>query len=81
VTGRFTAGALDQPDPVEIQRAAESNPIDKGARQLDPRHRPGPRINAVQSVLDAGAVPFLHFAQDDPVSAIENRLHHNGFDA
>ncbi|EUA29244.1 F420-dependent oxidoreductase, G6PDH family protein [Mycobacterium intracellulare] len=26
---RFTAGAVDQPNPVEIQRAAESNPVDK----------------------------------------------------
>lgn len=26
---RFTAGAVDQPNPVEIQRAAESNPIEK----------------------------------------------------
>jgi hypothetical protein len=31
---------------------------------------PGPHIDAVQKVLDAGAVPFLHFAQDDPVTAI-----------
>src|SRR6202012_3690368 len=26
---RFTAGAVDKPNPVEIQRAAESNPIAK----------------------------------------------------
>ena len=28
-------------------------------------------INAVQQVLDAGAVPFLHFPQADPLAAIE----------
>jgi hypothetical protein len=25
----------------------------------------------VQAVLDAGAVPFLHFPQDDPIGAIQ----------
>ncbi|MES3640244.1 F420-dependent hydroxymycolic acid dehydrogenase, partial [Mycobacterium intracellulare] len=28
-------------------------------------------ISAVQRVLDAGAVPFLHFPQDDPITAID----------
>ncbi|COZ44298.1 F420-dependent glucose-6-phosphate dehydrogenase [Mycobacterium tuberculosis] len=25
----------------------------------------------MQAVLDAGAVPFLHFPQDDPITAID----------
>jgi F420-dependent hydroxymycolic acid dehydrogenase len=68
---RFTAGAVDQPNPVEIQRAAESNPIDKVLGNWTVGTDPAPHINAVQAVLDAGAVPFLHFAQDDPISAID----------
>ncbi|OBB91351.1 F420-dependent hydroxymycolic acid dehydrogenase [Mycobacterium sp. 852002-40037_SCH5390672] len=68
---RFTAGAVDQPNPVEIQRAAERNPIDKVLSGWTVGTDAAPHINAVQRVLDAGAVPFLHFPQDDPVAAIE----------
>ena len=68
---RFTAGAVDQPNPVEIQRAAESNPIDKVLANWTVGTDPATHIKAVQAVLDAGAVPFLHFPQDDPVSAIQ----------
>ncbi len=68
---RFTAGAVDQPNPVEIQRAAESNPTDKVLANWTVGTDPSPHINAVQAVLDAGAIPFLHFPQDDPVSAID----------
>jgi TAT-translocated FGD2 family F420-dependent dehydrogenase len=68
---RFTAGAVDQPNPVEIQRAAESNPIDKVLANWAVGTEPATHINAVQAVLDAGAVPFLHFPQDDPTTAIE----------
>jgi len=68
---RFTAGAVDQPNPVEIQRAAESNPIDKVLGNWTVGTDPTPHVDAVQAVLDAGAVPFLHFPQDDPVSAID----------
>ena len=68
---RFTAGAVDQPNPVEIQRAAESNPIDKVISNWTVGAEPATHIGAVQSVLDAGAVPFLHFPQDDPLSAIQ----------
>jgi F420-dependent hydroxymycolic acid dehydrogenase len=67
---RFTAGAVDQPNPVEIQRAAEANPIDKVLGNWTVGTDPAPHIDAVQRVLDAGAIPFLHFAQDDPVAAI-----------
>jgi F420-dependent hydroxymycolic acid dehydrogenase len=67
---RFTAGAVDQPNPVEIQRAAESNPIDKVLANWTVGTDPTPHIEAVQRVLNAGAVPFLHFPQDDPVAAI-----------
>ncbi|HEX5254456.1 MAG TPA: F420-dependent hydroxymycolic acid dehydrogenase [Mycobacterium sp.] len=68
---RFTAGAVDQPNPVEIQRAAESNPIDKVLAGWTVGTDAAPHIDAVQRVLDAGAVPFLHFPQDDPVVAID----------
>jgi F420-dependent hydroxymycolic acid dehydrogenase len=68
---RFTAGAVDQPNPAEIQRAAESNPIDKVLANWTVGTDPAPHINAVQAVLDAGAVPFLHFPQDDPINAID----------
>lgn len=68
---RFTAGAVDQPNPVEIQRAAESNPIDKVLANWTVGTDPTLHINAVQTVLDAGAVPFLHFPQNDPIAAIE----------
>lgn len=67
---RFTAGAVDQPNPVEIQRAAEANPIDKVLADWTVGTDAGPHIRTVQRVLDAGAVPFLHFPQDDPVTAI-----------
>lgn len=68
---RFTAGAVDQPNPVEIQRAAESNPVDKVLANWTVGTDPVPHIDAVQRILDAGAVPFLHFPQDDPVAAID----------
>lgn len=68
---RFTAGAADQPNPVDIQRAAESNPIEKVLSNWTVGTDPSPHIGAVQTVIDAGAIPFLHFPQDDPTVAIE----------
>ncbi len=68
---RFTAGAVDQPNPVEIQRATEANPIDKVLAGWAVSTDPAVHVNAVQQVLDAGAVPFLHFPQADPLAAIE----------
>lgn len=32
---------------------------------------PATHISAIQAVLDTGAVPFVHFTQDDPLIAIE----------
>ncbi|MDP7723028.1 F420-dependent hydroxymycolic acid dehydrogenase [Mycobacterium sp. TY814] len=68
---RFTAGAADQPNPVEIQRAAETNPTEKVLGNWTVGTDPAVHINAVQAILDAGAVPFLHFPQDDPHTAID----------
>jgi F420-dependent hydroxymycolic acid dehydrogenase len=68
---RFTAGAVDQPNPVEIQRAAEANPVDKVLANWTVGTDAAPHINAVQAILDAGAVPFLHFPQTEPTTAIE----------
>lgn len=68
---RFTAGAVDQPNPVEIQRAAESNPTDQVLAHWTVGTDPATHIKAVQAVLDTGAVPFLHFPQQDPIAAID----------
>jgi F420-dependent hydroxymycolic acid dehydrogenase len=68
---RFTAGAVDQPNPVEIQRAAEANPLDKVIGGWTTGTDPGTHITAVQAVLDAGATPFVHFPQQDPTAAID----------
>jgi len=68
---RFTAGAVDQPNPAEIQRAAAANPIEKVLATWTVGTDAGPHIAALQGVLDAGAIPFLHFPQRDPVSAID----------
>ncbi|PJE23080.1 F420-dependent hydroxymycolic acid dehydrogenase [Mycobacterium paragordonae] len=68
---RFTAGAVDQPNPVEIQRAADTNPTDRVLANWAVGTDPVAHINALQTVLDAGAVPFLHFPQEDPTTAID----------
>lgn len=68
---RFTGGAVDQPNPVDIQRAAEANPIDKVVARWTTGTDPATHISAVQAVLDAGAIPFMHFGQRDPVAAID----------
>jgi len=68
---RFTAGAVDQPNPVAIQRAAETNPIEKVVASWTTGTDPATHISAVQAVLDAGAVPFMHFGQRDPGAAID----------
>ena len=68
---RFTAGAVDQPNPVAIQRAAETNPIEKVVARWTTGTDPATHIAAVQAVLDAGAIPFMHFGQRDPGAAID----------
>jgi TAT-translocated FGD2 family F420-dependent dehydrogenase len=62
---------IDQPNPVDIQRAAEAAPLDKisstwATGSEAPRH-----VQAVQAALDSGATPFLHFPQHDPKTAID----------
>ncbi|MGC2653463.1 MAG: F420-dependent hydroxymycolic acid dehydrogenase [Mycobacterium sp.] len=66
---RFTAGAVDQPNPVDIQRAAEANPLDKVISGWATGTDPAVHITKVQAVLDAGATPFVHFPQQDPAAA------------
>ncbi|OHV05653.1 F420-dependent hydroxymycolic acid dehydrogenase [Mycobacterium talmoniae] len=68
---RFTAGAVDQPNPVEIQRAAQVNPLDKVIAGWTTGTDPARHVAAVQAILDAGATPFVHFPQRDPTAAIE----------
>jgi TAT-translocated FGD2 family F420-dependent dehydrogenase len=68
---RFTAGAVDQPNPVEIQRAAQANPLDKVIRGWITGTDPTTHAAAVQAVLDAGATPFMRFPQRDPAAAID----------
>jgi TAT-translocated FGD2 family F420-dependent dehydrogenase len=67
---RFT-GAHDQPNPVELQRAAQANPLDKVIGGWTTGTDPAIHIGAVQAVLDAGATPFMHFPQHDPKTAID----------
>ncbi len=62
---------LDQLNPVDIQRAAEAAPIEQVVAGWIVGTDPTVHLNAVQAVLDAGATPFVHFAQSDPGSAIE----------
>jgi F420-dependent hydroxymycolic acid dehydrogenase len=68
---RFTGGAVDQPNPVAIQQAAQTNPMDKVIKGWTTGTDPGTHIKAVQAVLDAGATPFMHFAQRNPLAAID----------
>jgi F420-dependent hydroxymycolic acid dehydrogenase len=68
---RFTGGAVDQPNPVDIQRAAQANPVDKVIHGWTTGSDAGTHIAAVQAVLDAGATPFMHFAQRNPLAAID----------
>ncbi len=68
---RFTAGAVDQPNPVDIQHAADTNPIEKVIANWTTGTDPATHISAVQAVLDTGATPFMHFAQRDPAAAID----------
>lgn len=68
---RFTAGAVDQPNPVGIQQAAQANPLDKVINGWTTGTDPATHVKAVQAVLDAGATPFMHFSQRDPLAAIE----------
>lgn len=68
---RFTGGAVDQPNPVDIQQAAQANPLDKVIDGWTTGTDPGTHIKAVQAVLDAGTTPFMHFPQQDPKTAID----------
>jgi F420-dependent hydroxymycolic acid dehydrogenase len=68
---RFTAGAVDQPNPVEIQRAADANPLSKVVAGWTTGTDASTHVSAVRAVLDAGATPFMHFPQRDPKTAIE----------
>lgn len=69
---RFTAAGSDQPNPVAIQHHAEQG---ASLRQVEAGWAtgtdPAAHIRAVQAVLDAGATPFMHFAQQDPGDAID----------
>jgi len=68
---RFTGGAVDQPNPVAIQQAAQTNPLDKVIKGWTTGTDPATHIAAVQAILDAGATPFMHFAQRNPLAAID----------
>jgi TAT-translocated FGD2 family F420-dependent dehydrogenase len=67
---RFSAGGFDRTNPAEIQRAAESVPLEKVLANWTVGTDPATHVTAVQAILDAGAVPFMHFPQDDPTIAI-----------
>jgi F420-dependent hydroxymycolic acid dehydrogenase len=67
---RFTFDVY-QPNPVEIQRAAQANPLDKKIAGWTTGTDPAKHIAAVQAVLDAGATPFIRFPQQNPLVAID----------
>ncbi|MDH6679313.1 TAT-translocated FGD2 family F420-dependent dehydrogenase [Rhodococcus sp. LBL1] len=69
---RFTAAGSDQPNPVAIQQYAEQHAaladVERGwVTGLDP----ATHIAAIDRLHDAGVVPFVHFAQRRPETAIE----------
>jgi F420-dependent hydroxymycolic acid dehydrogenase len=68
---RFNGLGADQPNPVEIQHAAQANPLDKRIAGWTTGTDPAKHIAAVQAVLDAGATPFMHFPQQNPHTAID----------
>ena len=68
---RFTAGAVDQPNPVDIERAAGANPLSKVVSNWTTGTDPVTHLAAVRAVINAGATPFMHFPQRDPTTAIE----------
>ncbi len=74
---RFTAGAVDQPNPVDIQRAAQANPLDKVIHGWTTGTDAATHIAAVQAVLDAGATPFMRFAATEPARR-DRLLPHRG---
>lgn len=69
---RFTAAGSDQPNPVAIQQSAEKR---ASLPQVTAHWATGTdaatHIRAVRRLLDAGATPFMHFPQQDPVAAID----------
>jgi F420-dependent hydroxymycolic acid dehydrogenase len=67
---RFTFD-VGQPNPVEIQRAAQANPLDKRIAGWTTGTDPAKHIAAVQAVLDTGATPFIRFPQQNPLTAID----------
>ncbi|MBO0879657.1 MAG: F420-dependent hydroxymycolic acid dehydrogenase [Mycobacterium sp.] len=67
---RFTFDVY-QHNPVEIERAAQGNPLDKVIAGWTTGTDPDKHIAAVQAVLDAGATPFMHFPQQNPHTAID----------
>ncbi|MEN3317071.1 MAG: F420-dependent hydroxymycolic acid dehydrogenase [Mycobacterium sp.] len=62
---------LDQPNPVAIQKAAETTPWQTVAANWTTGTEAATHVAAVQGVLDGGAIPFLHFPQLNPIPAIE----------
>jgi TAT-translocated FGD2 family F420-dependent dehydrogenase len=70
---RFTARgfAIDQANPVGVQRAAEATPLAQVISGWTTGTDPQTHVTAVQKVIDSGARPFMHFPQRDPTKAIE----------
>jgi F420-dependent hydroxymycolic acid dehydrogenase len=67
---RFTFDVY-QSNPVEIQRTAQTNPLDKVVAGWTTGTDPAKHIAAVQAVLDVGATPFMQFPQQNPLTAID----------
>lgn len=69
---RFTAAGSDLPNPVDIQRNAEQRTsLAQVSAQWPTGTDPHVHLRTTRKLLDAGITPFLHFAQQDPASAID----------
>lgn len=62
---------LDKPNPVDIQRTAEETPVADPAAGWLVGTDPGVHVEAIQRIRDGGATPFVHFAQRNPLDAID----------
>jgi alkanesulfonate monooxygenase SsuD/methylene tetrahydromethanopterin reductase-like flavin-dependent oxidoreductase (luciferase family) len=70
---RFTSSGfkLDQANPVDIQHAADATPIDKVTADWAICTDPATHVNAVQGILNQGAMPFAHLPQHEPTAAVD----------
>jgi F420-dependent hydroxymycolic acid dehydrogenase len=66
-----TARLLYQPNPVTIEQIAQQTPLSQVSASWVLGTNPATHITAVQKLLDAGTVPFIHAPQADPRRVID----------